>query len=54
MPVAESAKWLDFYHGHMYWRVSNEQLDKEIDDYTAMWEDEDERRDVYERLQAYG
>lgn len=53
LPVAESAKWMDFYHGQTYWRVRHEQVDKEIDDYAAMWEDEEERRDVYERLKDW-
>ena len=53
LPVSESAKWMDFYHGQTYWRVSNQQVDQEIADYVAMWEDEEERRDVFDRLKDW-
>jgi hypothetical protein len=31
LPVLNNAMWLDFYHGHMYWKMSNQYVDQEID-----------------------
>jgi len=53
LPVLNSASWLDFYHGHMYWRVSLKTLWGEIEDYISMFVAEDEEKQVRERFQDW-
>ena len=53
LPVLNSASWLDFYHGHMYWRVSKKQVEQEIEEYINMFVMDEHEQDVRARLQDW-
>lgn len=50
LPVLNNASWLDFYHGHMYWRISKQHVEREIEEYVQMFVMGDEEHEVRTRL----
>ena len=53
LPVLNNAMWLDFYHGHTYWKMSNQHVDQEIDEYVALWVNDDDEQEVRARLKDW-